>query len=89
MQLATLDKISGANAQCIIAIADYTRLVDRHQAVSIAIEAEADIRPSVSHQFLSILREERPTVVINVGAIRISGMQNDFGAERFEKRWGD
>ena len=82
-----MDEVLGTDSQDVVTIADCARFVDGNQPIGIAIKAEANIGTSASHEVLGLLREERPTLLIDIRAIGLSCMDNHSCAKLFKELW--
>src|ERR671923_1409887 len=80
-----MDEVLGADPQGVITIPHRSRFVDGDHPVGIAIEAETYGRTGASDEFLGLLREERPTPVVDIRPIGLSRMDNDLCAKLLEE----
>ena len=80
-QAARLAAVARENVDELIAVDEIAALVDHDDAIAVAVEREADVRPHAGDRELQQIGSRRPAAVVDVAAVRRAADRHDVGAE--------
>ena len=81
--------VLGDHEQDVVAVEDLAARIDHDEAIAVAIQGDARIRPVLQHGLAHRARADRPAAVVDVETVRAHSDRHDLRAELLEHAGGD